>query len=500
MKTVKKQHIIIIIILLIVLFFSPLKIFSQSWEPLGDPFVGTENARLGFQSSLSADGNHLAIGAYLDATQANEGGAVYTYQWDGNAWQPYGTPLYGQAEDRFGTRVALDEDGDTLIVSAPESNIAGKQRGYVQVYKLIANTWTPSGIFYGEFDNDRLGLKSVDVNLAGDIIAIGSWNHDTPTLTDAGRVQVFQLLDPLWVPMGQQIIGFQNQMYLGAVTLSGSGMRMVVGAIGYDENTIQDIGILYVLEYNGSLWEQIFSTTGDIELERFGLSIDLDEAGKTFVVSSSQHTQNVPGRVKVFKEVTPNNWQQIGNTIIGNIGEGFGYDVAINASGNAFVFSAPDFLNVNATGSVYSYQYNGSVYEPYLDPIVGSLGYSIGYGLSLNANGNRLVVGAPNADIIILNEGWVQVYEAPILGINAFQDERNVTISPNPFVDSFTVSMLEELIGAKMELVDATGKKINSNIPLNQITTNVNVELTSGIYFLNLKLDGKTMTKKIIKH
>ncbi|MES9978783.1 MAG: hypothetical protein ABW115_13600 [Candidatus Thiodiazotropha sp. 6PLUC6] len=88
--------------------------------------------RFGHVIALSNDGDTLAVSAYLfDSTATDENGdetddpapdlgAVYLFIREGNAWrqQAYIKPSISDADDRFGSSIALSDDGDALAVSA----------------------------------------------------------------------------------------------------------------------------------------------------------------------------------------------------------------------------------------------------------------------------------------------------------------------------------------------------------------------------------------------
>jgi hypothetical protein len=83
--------------------------------------------------ALSADGNTMAVGAYLEASAATgfngnqadnssvAAGAVYVFRRTGAAWvqESYLKASNTGASDSFGKALALSSDGITLAVGAP---------------------------------------------------------------------------------------------------------------------------------------------------------------------------------------------------------------------------------------------------------------------------------------------------------------------------------------------------------------------------------------------
>ncbi len=120
--------------------------------------------------ALSADGNTLAVGTPLedsDATGingdgandlANFSGAAYMFVRTGTAWsqQAYIKASNTEAFDLFGLAVALNADGNTLVVGAPaedsnatglngdQTNNSGPTNGAAYVFKRSGSVWQQS--------------------------------------------------------------------------------------------------------------------------------------------------------------------------------------------------------------------------------------------------------------------------------------------------------------------------------------------------------------------
>lgn len=77
--------------------------------------------------------------------------------------------------------------------------------------------------------------------------------------------------------------------------------------------------------------------------------------------------------------------------------------------------------------------------------------------------------------------------------------EAGLSIFPNPTQNNFTVK-LEERQSGSISVNSVDGKQLLSTDFEKQIEVNVNVaELPSGIYFVNINVDGKITTRKVIK-
>ena len=112
------------------------------WVQRGSVLTASDagaNDRFGRSVALSADGAVLAVGALLwDGAAGSDQGGVYLYDWSGSAWVQRGSVLTAsdaEANDNFGTSVALSADGSALAVGAfLWDGAAGSNQGGVYLY------------------------------------------------------------------------------------------------------------------------------------------------------------------------------------------------------------------------------------------------------------------------------------------------------------------------------------------------------------------------------
>lgn len=141
------------------------------------------NDQFGAGLALSADGSTLAVGAYGDASSA---GAVYVFVRDNDVWslQARVAPQIADAGDNFGTSVALSADGNTLVAGAfvedsavildPSDNMADAA-GAAYVFVRSGTTWSQQAYLKAlNVDaGDQFG-QSVALSASGDIAAVGA--------------------------------------------------------------------------------------------------------------------------------------------------------------------------------------------------------------------------------------------------------------------------------------------------------------------------------------
>jgi hypothetical protein len=165
----------------------------------------------GYSVALSADGNTLAVGAYLEASNATGvngvetdnsasfSGAVYVFTRSGASWtqQAYVKASNTGADDQFGWSVALSADGNTLAVGAylEDSNALGidapggqtdnsaSSSGAVYVFTRSGASWTQQAYVKASNTGASDGFGwSVALSADGNTLAVGAiWEDSNAT-------------------------------------------------------------------------------------------------------------------------------------------------------------------------------------------------------------------------------------------------------------------------------------------------------------------------------
>lgn len=166
---------------------------GSAWMQKGATLLGEATGDLfGFDVSLAADGNTLAVGAKKNDGNGAEAGHVRVFEWSGSAWAQKGADIDGEAiGDNFGVSVALNESGDTLVAGADRNNNFGAQRGHARVYVWSGSAWAQWGNdFDGVADYDWFGIATA-ISPDGETIVISGYGNDESG-TDAGHVKVYR--------------------------------------------------------------------------------------------------------------------------------------------------------------------------------------------------------------------------------------------------------------------------------------------------------------------
>ena len=316
-----------------------------------------EGDQLGRQIALSADGNTMAVGAYLEESvatgingdqndnSAGDSGAVYVFRFDGITWfqQAYikastnAVPDPGAGGDRFGQGIALSADGNTLAVGAhnedssatgingDENDNSADRSGAAYVFRFDGTNWFQQA--YVKTSNTEAGDNfgsSLALSADGNTLAVGAINEDSNATgidgnqndnsTDiAGAAYVFRFDGTNWAQTAY--IKASNteagDRFGESIALSADGATLAVGAhderssatgINDDQsdNSAEGSGAVYVFRYDGTNWSQqaYVKTSNTNSLDSFGGAlrrIVLSEDGNTLAVGATGEDSNATG-------------------------------------------------------------------------------------------------------------------------------------------------------------------------------------------------------------
>jgi hypothetical protein len=106
-----------------------------------------------------------------DLGEDTDAGAVYVFKYSGTSWTEEDRIFDGGAAALFGWDVAIDEDGDRLIVGAPNAGASHEGRAYV--YTFSGSSWSQQEVLsdtQGDA-NDEFGWS---VAIYGDHVLVGA--------------------------------------------------------------------------------------------------------------------------------------------------------------------------------------------------------------------------------------------------------------------------------------------------------------------------------------
>ena len=292
------------------------EIISGVWTQLGNDIDGEAASDFsGWSSSLSSNGNRVAIGAL------NNGGKGHAriFELVSGVWTQLGSDIDGEAAgDSFGRSLSLSADGSRVAIGALGNDGTGGAAGHVRVFELSTGTWNQVGIdLDGEAAGDQSGT-AVALSGDGNWVAIGAPFNDGFG-GDSGHVRVYEWVVNAWVQRGADINGLNPVDKSGnAVALSADGSWLAIGAnlsqgaSGFNSKA----GSVRVFEWSGTTWIQRGAVlNGSAAGEEFGTSVSLSSDGSRVIIGAPKKTAST-GQVKVY-EYDTGSWTQLGNDING---------------------------------------------------------------------------------------------------------------------------------------------------------------------------------------
>jgi hypothetical protein len=361
------------------------------------------------------------------------------------------------AQDFFGTAVALSADGTTMVVgafgeSSNATGINGAQgddsrtfAGAVYVYtRAGGGRWAQQAYVKNPgYANamDYFG-NALALSADGNTLAVGAWGESNAT----GAVHIFTRSGSTWT--FRQTLHASNaapdDRFGVSVALSADGTTLAVGAQGeasnatgidgnQDYNSAAWAGAVYVFTGSGATWTQQAyvkasnTTTGDC----FGHAVALSADGSVLAVGAfaessafkgigataaqqADESALEAGAVYVFTRAG-GTWIQHSYLKASNASEldHFGSSVSLSADGGILAVGAPSESSAAtgidgdqtddsapAAGAVYLFVLSGGAWrqQAYVKPSYTGEVDTFGRTVALDGSGARLAVGAPMED------------------------------------------------------------------------------------------------------
>jgi hypothetical protein len=306
-------------------------------------------------------------------------------------WTQVGSNIEGEGASNFsGKAVDISSDGRYVVVGAPNYSASVSNGGNVRVFQLNSGDWTQVGSsILGGAVNDLLG-SAVAISKDGKRIVVSAPQYDNVSGTDAGKVTVYEFDGTVWVQIGNSIEGSvanEKRGYVLDINSDGS----IIAAGSYSNP-----GYVKVYQFDGTNWTEIFNLETSMNNQRIALSSD----GYTIVVGE----ENVnggngfgSGRVRVYQK-SGSSWVQKGQTLGGDVGfDHFGSAVSISNDGNTIVVGAKDNdLVASSSGLVRVYSFDGSTWVQKGSDLLGeSMNNLFGSSVAINHNGSMIAAAAP---------------------------------------------------------------------------------------------------------
>jgi len=374
----------------------------EEWTQMGQNIKGNDKGnRLGQSLTLSNDGTTLAVGVPFDSSIKKHAGSVQIHQYNNstNEWMDRGILQSNGKRDTFGYSVSLSDNGNWLLIGAPNIGGGGSD-GYISLYEYnsVNNSYQVVIDHFSESSTEEYG-HSVDMNTDGTVLAVHA--------KASGDVFMYNVVNDALIP--RSTIAFDSTN--GSMSLSYNGNLLAIGAPLKSSGK----GKVQVHEYNHSTdsWTQIGSTiVGSNNKSNEGSVVDL------VVTDSDMYlVTTAPGDaiVKTYLlDTDKQEWIPRGTDISAATGFEDGTYVAFSQNGSMLAVGAPlDGTNRNGEATVYQWCHapsespstspsqsqtpslTPSVYQcqSYWDPIFELDGDGIG-PVAISYDGTVLAVGS----------------------------------------------------------------------------------------------------------
>jgi hypothetical protein len=277
---------------------------GTNWEQQGADIDGeAAEDYSGFSTSLSSDGRRVAIGAIGNDGNGTNAGQVRIYEWSGSNWMQLGDDIDGEvAGDYSGHSTSISWDGNHVAIGAYQNDGNGTNAGQVRIYEWSGSNWEQQGTDIDGVSPSEYSGISTSISLDGKRVVIGAYQN-AENGTYAGQVRIYDWSGSNWVQLGGDIDGEAAGDFSGeTVSISSDGSRVAIGAPQNDGNGAFS-GHVRVYQWSGSSWEQIGTDIdGEAAGDYSGNSISLSPDGSHIAIGAPPNEGNGSdaGHVRVY--------------------------------------------------------------------------------------------------------------------------------------------------------------------------------------------------------
>ena len=300
--------------------------------------------------------------------------------------------------------ISVDIDGDTAAIGAT-LDLSGSPfpGGGVSIYRRRGDQWELEALLRGGGGAPtRFGWS---VALSGDLLLVGQVAEAQVTpagvlVQGAGTVHAYRRSGGTWsAPQEVQASDRASGDAFG-YSIAIDGTRAVIGAPGVDRAGLPNAGAAYVFEFQSSRWVQRAKLQAGDAGEGDVLGIDVAiTADSVFAgaIGAGEGPSAGQGAVYVFGNAPA--WQQTQKLVApdGEGGDGFG--IAVDADGNRAVIGAftDDIGDTANQGSAHVFERAGNAWVSTQKLVASDGGAGDVLGWSVAVSGDAVLLGGQNA-------------------------------------------------------------------------------------------------------
>ncbi|WP_199438569.1 FG-GAP repeat protein [Vibrio owensii] len=418
--------------------------------------------------------------------------------------------------------VAISGDGKTKAITTLTSGDPEVNGGEVTVYTRGDNGWVEVAVLKSPFTSaDPITGFGVDLDIddAGNTIAVGSWKQTVGGIAEAGAAYVFTKSEQGdWsdYKLIENPVPTLKDFFAASLSLSGNGKWLAIGAYNEDSSgttieaqlPIDDLSsntgavYLYGLNESNGAWEfaYTFKAPNADNNDFFGRKVRLSTEGDVLLSTANgedsftgqPEDNSVPsvGAGYVFRKQGDSSWayEAYLKSPLPIKQSGFGDSAAISHSGDLIVLgvaneadtAAADPTGLVQYGAVHIWGFDGStwVHQSRLKASNAEDGDGFGASVALGNNGTWLAVGAryedsagvgidaDQSDNSALNAGAAYIFELQGSWAQTHYVKSMNTTEKSFFGKSIAFSAIakELAVSAPAELVGDQGAQVNAGI------------------------------------
>jgi hypothetical protein len=350
------------------------------------------NSYFGWEIDLSDDGNTLIVAApeYLkDRTQAHAG-AVFIFRKDPvnlrfNLVQKlYADDFISEGDLLLkGSVVTYDTDEVTLVFNNTLNSLTRNVGNFIRDGFRIGQTISIQGSQQNNGDYIISDLSAESIVFSSSVIIDNENVLNNITITGLGTARSDRFGDSL--------------------AISGNGTTIVVSSDHSSENKL-DAGMIYVLEKNNAgqyILSQKINSPKEQPGELFGGKVKLSSDGDTLLVSAEGGEQDTPMYFDTYTERYVNSVEIYGSEYVLNPNS------SIRNTRTTFDNNSTRFINSpRDTGAVYLFQRLGNKFTFGELLVSKESGTADNYGSGIATDGTFCVVGSPKFDLKELGQTY----------------------------------------------------------------------------------------------
>jgi FG-GAP repeat len=317
-----------------------------------------------FGASVSVSGETALVGTYRDDCVAGaDCGSAYVFRFNGTTWleEQKLTASDADAGDWFGFTVAISNN--TAVVGAYRDDCAaGADCGSVYVFRFDGATWSEEQRLTAS-DSETNDWFGHSVSVGGDRVLVGGPKDDCAGGANCGAAYVFQFNGTMWVEEQKLAASNSGASDRFGFSVSVSGSTAVIGAWASNCPMGDECGSAYVFRFDGNSWteEQTLNASDADDGDNFGVSVSV--SGVVVVVGADRNDGVVgsdSGTAYVFR-FDGVSWIEEQKLMASDAtaGDFFGFAVAVGGDTTVIGAWGDDCATGTFCGSAYTFRFNG---------------------------------------------------------------------------------------------------------------------------------------------